>query len=55
MKLVVTENIQDIEYCNNCTGKSKGQTEKIQNAIGFFAPQIAKREFEGIFKHNVVN
>ena len=41
MKLVVTENITDIECRYNCTGKSKRQTNKIKEAIGFFAPQVA--------------
>jgi hypothetical protein len=51
MEFVVTENITDIEYSNNCTGKSKGQTYKIKYCIGFFVPQVTKGYFKESFKH----
>jgi hypothetical protein len=52
MKLIVTENITDIQHCDYCTGQTESKTRKIQDAVCFFPPQVAKGYFEKTPKHN---
>lgn len=45
MELVITENVSDIEYSYDCTGKSEGKAYKIKYTIRFFSPQVAEGDF----------